>query len=478
MLNLTNTFKQTSIYTLGIFLTRGINILLLPVYTRYLNPSDYGTIDILTIFSTLINLTIALEIHQAIARFYSEWGVQERVINISTALYFTLIIYTVFVLLLFPFGQVMLSSLLDGNASGQLYPFITMIWTSGVFYFTQSQLRWQLLAVKHNIVSLLFTVATALCTVVLVKYSGLGVGGVMWGLTAGNTIGIFSALYFTRKSYVLCFKLSALREMLKFSSPLVLSSIAVFLSLFVDRVLIKELLSLEELGLFGVAVRFASIVGILLTGLNNALTPLIYTYHKEEKTPFAIERIFRAFVYGAVVFFTILSAFAEEMVMIFTSADYHESYRLIPLIILTTLFSSVYNFTPGLFIKNKTKVISIINLLVSVLNIIFNLFLLPKIGLVGAPISTLMAFLVGIGFYYYFGQKYYPIPYKFNGILIAGIMAIVLIFAIFFIPVEAVVLKYLIKCLVVSGIMVTVYLLAKREELFLFSGILNRFVKG
>ncbi len=476
MLNLSNTLKQTGIYTLGTFLTRGINILLLPFYTRYLNPTDYGTIDILVVTSTLVNLTIALEIHQAIARFYSEWSEEERVINISTAFYFSIFIYTAFIFGLLPFGSGVSRFLLEKNNAPELYAFYAMLWASGIFYFTQSQLRWQLMAFKHGLVSLLFTSVTALSTILFVIYYKLGVEGVMWGLTCGNMTGIVSALYFTQKSYRLVFSFSLLKKLLKFSTPLVLSSISVFLSLYIDRVLIKELLSLYELGLFGVALRFASIVGIMLTGFNNAITPLIYTHFKEKSTPGEIERIFRVFAYSSILSFVFLSAFAEEMVFIFTSEGYYNSFRLIPIMVITTLLSSFYNFTPGLFIANKTAFISFINLFIAALNIVLNLFLLPRIGLAGAPLSTLLSYFTGIGIYYYFGQKYYPIPYRIKGVAVAGISSVLLVTALYYIPVERMLFKYLFKGAVVSIIAVIIIIIIKREKLITISAVMSKFI--
>ena len=55
-------------YTAGNILVRGVSIVLVPFYTRVLTPGDYGALDMLTVLAGLINVTVALEITQGLAR--------------------------------------------------------------------------------------------------------------------------------------------------------------------------------------------------------------------------------------------------------------------------------------------------------------------------------------------------------------------------------------------------------------------------
>ena len=289
-MNILSFIKQSSIYSLSTFLSRAITLLLVPFYVRVLSPQDYGIVDILTASVTLINLTIALEIHQAVARFYNDWSEKEKPIYVSTAFWFTLIVYSVFIMLMFPFKSQLGEYFMEDNTRlKEIYATFFMTWTSGVYYFTQSQLRWQLKATKHAITSIVFTLVTTLFTMLFVLFMHLGVYGVLMGLSIGNLFASILAILFARDTYKLKFHINKLREMLRFSTPLVLSSISIFFSLFIDRILIKELLDLTQLGLFSIALKFASVVGLFLSGINNALTPLIYSHYKETNTPKQIE---------------------------------------------------------------------------------------------------------------------------------------------------------------------------------------------
>jgi O-antigen/teichoic acid export membrane protein len=412
MLDLKSFVKQSSIYTLSTFLSRAITLLLVPLYVRVLSPEDYGIVDILTITCTLINLTIALEIHQAIARFYNDWTESERPFYVSTAFWFNIIVYTGFVALMYPFRETMAGFFIENKTrTGEIDAALLMAWTSGIYYFTQSQLRWQMKASLHAITSVSFTIVTTLTTVLLVLVLDFKVLGVLYGLVAGNLFASALAIYFARDSYRFSFSVTRLFEMVRFSSPLVFSSISVFFSLYVDRILIKQMLNLTELGLFSIGQKFASVVGLFLSGVNNAITPLIYTHYKKEDTPKQIEKIFRLFLLGALVLFLGAGLFSKEVLIIFTNEQYYGAAPIIPVLILTTLLSSVYNFTPGLFIQNKTKIISLINIGVAIVNFILNWFLIPVWGIMGACISTLIGYTFSFMVYVYFNQKYYPINF-------------------------------------------------------------------
>ena len=171
MIDLKSFLKQSSIYTISTFLSRAITLLLVPFYVRVLSPKDYGIVDILTVSVTLINLTIALEIHQSVARFYNDWNDDQKPIYVSTAFWFTVFIYTVFITSLFPFRSQLASFFIDDSTRvKEVYAIFFMAWTSGLYYFTQSQLRWQLKASKHALTSIVFTLITSLFTILFVLF--------------------------------------------------------------------------------------------------------------------------------------------------------------------------------------------------------------------------------------------------------------------------------------------------------------------
>src|SRR5205814_2027610 len=112
-------FKDSAIYGVSSIITRGIAFLLLPFYTRVLSPTDYGIVDLLTIFAALVNLTVALEISQGLARYFTDAETEpEKIEYASTALWFTIGAYTLFAIAAYATTPFIAPWILESQARG------------------------------------------------------------------------------------------------------------------------------------------------------------------------------------------------------------------------------------------------------------------------------------------------------------------------------------------------------------------------
>src|SRR3989337_2115659 len=303
--------KDSFFYSFANILSRGILFLLLPLYTRVLSPGDYGVIDILTIFGALVNIVVTLEIFQGLARSYSDvHDESEKIAYSSTALWFTLCAYAFFALIALFFSRELASFLLDSLESVKIFQ-----------------------------VAMLSFVAN----------------GIFYGQIAGAIAGSIISWLFARDSFKLLFFWNKCKEMLMFSLPLVLSSINVFIMLYTDRVAIKKLMTISDVGIYGIGYRFASIVGLLMVGVNLALTPLIYSKYSAEATRNELVMIFRYFLAIALPLIMLISLFSQEFLWLFTTPQYYNAWSVMPILAAAILLSNMYIFMPGLDIAKKTK---------------------------------------------------------------------------------------------------------------------------
>ena len=89
--------RDSALYSASAVLSRGIGIILLPLYTRFLHPAEYGALDLLMVFATLANYLISLEISQGVARVYAEAKtVEEKRSCVSSAAWFATAAYGLF----------------------------------------------------------------------------------------------------------------------------------------------------------------------------------------------------------------------------------------------------------------------------------------------------------------------------------------------------------------------------------------------
>jgi O-antigen/teichoic acid export membrane protein len=411
-------FQNSFIYTIGNILVKGISLFLVPIYTRYLSPGEYGIIDLFSVIGSFISLTITLEISQAIARYYQDAKtLREKKEYTSTAFLFTVFMYIIYLIISFFFKENFTIWLLDDIKYLNVFLLASVdIATNGIFYFTQNQLKWQLKPKDSVMVSILNVVILASVTIYLLTIQETKIESIFIGQICGNVVSSIFAIYYARNSYSLIFDFNKLKIMISYSFPLVFSSISIFVSLYIDRIMIKEFLDFNELGIYGIAYRFASVVGILMIGFQQSLTPLIFKHYKRAVTPKQLSNIFNLFIVLALGIYLGSILFSKEIVILFTMPQYYNSANIIPFLVLILFINNIYIFFPGMDIAKKTKIIAILNFFGAILNTIMNL-LLVKFGLYGIVFATLISSFIIFFIRVRLSNKYYYIPYDWKKII-------------------------------------------------------------
>lgn len=420
--------RDSATYGVSNVLSRGVAILLVPLYTRVLSTADYGVIDLLGAATVLVNLTIALEISQGLVRYFADSpSAEDRKAYASTALWFTVAVYSAFVILSLGLSGVIDQVLLNGSGQIEVIRLaIVSVWVSGVFSLVQNQLRWELRAVDYAAVSLIFTAVSVAASVILVLVFQIGVLGVVGGQLLGHCVGLLAGLIATRKSFRRQLDTQKLAAMLRFSLPMVPSSVGVFVSVYVDRIVVGQVMTLGDVGLFGIGYRVASLVTLLMVGFQGALTPLVYARYREPETPQEIARIFRLFSAGALFLCLALGTLAPELLRLATVPDFYEGALVVPLLAPALLLSSMYIFAPGLGIAKKTSWFAAINLVAAGINVTLNLLLVPTFGIVGAATATLVTASASFAAYMVISQRLYRVPHEWRRLGLATVVTIAL----------------------------------------------------
>ncbi|MGA2406163.1 MAG: oligosaccharide flippase family protein [Bacteroidales bacterium] len=443
--------KDSTIYGISGFLTKGVALLLIPFYTRVLAPAEYGIMDFIAVVAYFAGVFLSLEIYQAIARFYLDFENQEkRVKSVSTGLLYTTASFTFFVVIVFIFSKYFSVLLFNAESYSLILKVASVNMLFATLYaYTQNVLRYNLKALEYVICSLINSFLSIGFSVFLVLFLKLGVVGIFCGQLIGNLISLFFTLYYGRANYGFVFDKLSLKFLLVFSIPLVPSSLGVYVLSFVDRFLIKHYINLSDLGIYGLGYRIASISSVIMLALNTASTPLIYANYKNENTPAQLSRLFQLVVFGALTITLAISVFAKEILIIFTTPEYYGATVVIPFLVAAGFLSKLYDYTPGLYITKKTKTIAIIYISGAVFNVGLNLFLIPITGILGAAVSSIAAALFVFLINLYYSQKLYYIPFKTRVIIISCISTTAFIIISYFINFDNIYLNIGLKIIIV-----------------------------
>ena len=172
-----------------------------------------------------------------------------------------------------------------------------------------------------------------------------------------------------------------------------------------------------------------------------------------------------------------LSIFCREIIVILATPKFHNSYKVVPIIVVTYIFNGMYYMAVnGIFYTKKTLLLPVITSGSAFLNILFNVLLIPRYEMMGAAFSNLISFFTVFLFTWVLSMKIYPIRYEYGRILRLLLAASALFtFSLFITPPhiwQAVILKLLL--IILYPILLWVARFFYKEELITIGRVLFR----
>jgi O-antigen/teichoic acid export membrane protein len=418
-------FRDSAVYVLPAALSSGVSFFLFPLYAHRFTPRQYGDLDLLLLTGTLIGFTVALEMYQAVGRYVTgETDERLRKGYASTGLFITVAMYSLFAIVFELFAAPISRVLLGSQAPSELLRIATAwMCAQGLLNYTQAQLRWQLRPNAFAAASGVNAFGTVGAAAVFVFGLHLEVRGALLGQLTGSSLALLYVAVATRKTFALQFSLDKCRLLLRYSIPLVPSGVGVFLNLYADRLVIKHLRSVADVGIYGVGYRISTIVLLLLVGFQGAATPLILAGKNDPTTPRDIARIMRIFWALALSSFVTLSLLATPIISILAASSYQNASGVVPFLVIASLFSGMYFFAPGLVIAKKTITMAKLTAFSGIANLSLAIVLVPPLGIVGAGISTTVTSLLWFALLMIQSQRYYRVPHRWPP-LVAALMII------------------------------------------------------
>jgi len=453
--------KDSVIYTTATVLTKGVQLFLLPVLSRLLSPEEYGINELVFIYTLFAVSLLTVEINQAIARFYPPEKLHaNKVVISSTGLMFVLFNFLVFLGLAVLFSTSISSVLLRSPAYARLIRIAAVALVfNGLFSYLQAQLRWDLRSFDYSLSSLVFVIVSTIATIASIALFDLGGAGVFVGQIAGALCAGALSFFRNRNSYRMVFSRKQLGIMLRFSGPLLVSTWLVLISLYSDRFFIRARLDISSVGIYSMASKFSSVVSLLFVGFNMAFSPLVFANAESKELPAEISRLFSIFLPLAGLLSCFTFIFAREIIYVLTASAYYSGRRVMPMLVLSTILSNMYLFTPGLSIRKDTKPIILISFISMVSSIAFNVFLVPRFGMAGSALARVLTTALVFFLYFRFSQNCYYIPFSIKSMVVMGALVLVSAFSALALDFSSfsVMKGFVIKTIIMALISVFVY---------------------
>lgn len=388
-----------------------VGFAMLPIYTRFLSPADYGVIALLTFALALFEPVFGARLSMALPKFYFEMPSKraQRAV-IWTALSLTGLVSAVSVAGLVILRQVG-SGILFGN---QKYALAFGIFAVNLLTRPLEDTGMMYLRIHERsrlflTVSMIKLAVQVALNVLLVVYLETGVvGAVLSGVISSVVIGGgMTAYVFVHEAPAFDFKI--MRRMLSFSWPLWISG---FGSLYVGSsggMFLRMLGSLSDVGRLELALKFATAVSVLIwSPFLQQWTPMSYRIYREGN---GTQRFQMAFIaMSAAMFIGGLGVclFAKPVIALMAAKPFYAAASAVPLLTLGFIFNELRSFFNFSFlVTDNTKISSLCQYVMAAAITIAYLLLIPKFGLIGAAEAQCIAFAVGFIFSRILSRRYF-----------------------------------------------------------------------
>jgi O-antigen/teichoic acid export membrane protein len=399
-------------YTAASIISKLIAVALLPLYTRYLTPTDYGAAEVMFAAVVSASIVVRLGTVEALLRFfYEEDEDPDRVVGTSFAALFWL--STAAALIALPFAAPISEALLKEPA-----PDLARIAIGGLWVLTLNEFLLTLFRLEERARAYFgFTIANVLVTialtVVLVVGEDEGARGLLLGSYASGALFVAALIVVHRRRLSLWVDRPLLRRLWRFGLPTMPAELSLYLLNFVDRIIIVRAAGLAEAGLYSLAVKFAQAVNVLVRGFQLAWPPLAYSIREDGEARRAYAAIVSWFVCGCSFVVVGMWLFSRWIVRALAAPRFFHSYEAVGLIsTAVTLYALYMVLVVILGRTGRTKFNFPAALAALAANVALNLALVPPFGIVGAGVALVASYVVVLALMYVFTQRLFAVPYE------------------------------------------------------------------
>ena len=399
-------------YTAASILSKLIAVALLPLYTRYLTPADYGAAEVMFAAVVSASIVVRLGTIEALLRFYYKDDEDPaRVVAGSFAALFW--VATAAALVALPFARPISEALLDRAAPDLARISIGGLWVLTLFEYLLTLFRLEERARAYFTTTLLSVLATIGLTVVLVVGEGEGARGLLLGSYATGAAFVLGLIAVHWRRLSLRIDRPLLRRMMRFGLPTMPAELSLYLLNFVDRIVIVRSAGLAEAGLYSLAVKFAQGVNVLVRGFQLAWPPLAYSIRDDGEARRAYATIVTWFVAGCAFVVAGMWLFSRWIVRALAAPEFFDSYEAIGLIATGVTLYALYMVLVVILGRTGRTELNLPATIAALLaNLVLNIVLVPPLGIVGAGLALVASYLIVVALMYGFTQRLFPVPYE------------------------------------------------------------------
>ena len=467
--------KDTAIYGLSSIIGKFLNYLLVPLYTYVLaRTDDYGIVTNLYAWTALLLVLLTYGMETGFFRFANREDYDAKSVY-KTAYWMLFTTSALFSLLVLIFQQPLATALgYADHAEFVAMMFVTVAvdaFASIPFAYLRNQKRPILFAALKLLFVVLNIAFNILFLVVLGKND---VFYVFLSNLLATAIQTLCLLPFTMPKGGR-FDGVALKEMLRYSLPLLVLGIAGIMNQTLDRILFPYLYTGDDaqaqLGIYGACFKVAMVMMMFTQAFRYAYEPFVFSKHKDRHS---IAAYADAMKYYIIFSYLILLGviFYLDIFRYIVSSAYWEGLKIVPVVLWTYVFQGVYfNLSFWYKLTDETKWGAYFSLIGLVITLVLQIVGVPLIGYWASCGSSLICYFVIMVLSYVIGQKKAPIPYDLKRIGLYTVITLALLAVYYAIRLNTSLNMWVLMA--IGTVLIGIYLLVLNKLDFSFKDVLR-----
>jgi O-antigen/teichoic acid export membrane protein len=418
---------NTLIYGLGNYGIKVIGFLLIPLYTRYLTPTDYGIMALVSMYTQVMFILMNLGQSFSLFRFYYDHDNDESRERVVAA--------AMWIVLLFSLPLASVPILFSGPLANRLLGdktlwYMMAIGTGTVLCKVLLRMPFSLMRAgdesrRYASWSLARNGITTLLAVGLVAWIHLGATGVVLSQLLGEFI---MCLLLTRVTFRMLragFHWEDIKAQLLYGLPLIPSGAAAFALDLVDRWFLKHYHSVSEVGIYSLGYRFGEILTFVVTAFQLSWPQFLFAHRKQEDAPQLYSHMTNYYTAFILFLWLGLAVAAPELIRLMATPAYYSAATVVPIVgFALALDGLTFMFNIGVLFAKKTVLRMVSICTAATVNIALNFLWIPKYGMMGAAWATLVGFLVQMVLTVTLSLRVFYVPYRYGRLFAIAVGAL------------------------------------------------------
>lgn len=413
--------KNTIIFSIGNFGSKIINFFLVPLYTNILTTSEYGTVDLMTVLTTVLVPIITLNISEAVMRFSMDKDSKKE--NILVIGIIIAVIAAIISLLLIPIFNIFN---ITSDYSTLLSLYILTFEASTILL---CYIRGIEKLLDYSIISIVQTVIIAILNILFLTKFNMGIRGYILAYIIAYIITVILCLI--RGNVKDSIKESKInktlfRDMLKYSILLIPNSLMWWIMDSLDRVMVTSMINVSANGVYAVSYKIPAILTTLTSIFNQAwMFSAVREKDSQDKNEYTT-KVFMGLSVCVTTITILLFIILKPLLKIYVGESFYDAWKYVPPLLVGSSVLTLGTFLSNEYTAHKdSKGFLYSSLIGAIANLILNYLLIPKLGVLGAAIATCVSYIIVFFFRILDTKKYVTINYNNLNFITSWILVVI-----------------------------------------------------